>query len=287
MVQIVYNQVMSNLRLDFAPEKTQGLPELLYISYSKYEEDWSSIMHSHSFTEFLYIADGKGEVLTRHNNIPLTSGDFVVLPPGLYHTEKSSSSDSMEYFVLGVSNIVLRDYSISDAFNPVLPLAHYSSKVGNAIKKIFNLLQKGTISSEVEVYSIFLDIIATLMVLPSSPFLLKETTSQNGQMVALKDYIDTHYMETFSLDDLAHHFHLSKFHLVREFSRCYSLSPMAYLEDRRIREAKYLLSASDLPVTAIASTLAFSSTSYFSQRFKASIGLTPLEYRKQKTKQGK
>ena len=278
---------MSNLRLDFSPEKTQCLPELLYISYSKYEEDWSSIMHSHSFTEFLYIADGKGEVLTRQNSFPLSSGDFVVLPPGLYHTEKSSSIDSMEYFVLGVSNIVLRDYSISDAYNPVFSLSHYSTKVGNAIKRIFSILQKGTTVSDVEVYSIFLDIIATLMVLPSSPFLIKETSSLNGQMVALKDYIDTHYMETFTLDDLASHFHLSKFHLVREFSRCYSLSPMAYLEDRRIREAKYLLSASDLPVTAVASTLAFSSTSYFSQRFKSSVGLTPLEYRKKKTKEGK
>ncbi len=246
-----------------------------------------SIMHSHSFTEFLFILSGKGEVLTRQRSFPLVKEDFVVLPPGLYHTEKSSQKESMEYFVLGVSNIVLKDYSIVGCYNPVLSLGHYSSKVGNAIKRIFSVLQKETIAAEVEVYSIFLDIIRTLMVLPSSPFLLKETSSHNGQMVALKDYIDTHYMETFTLDELAFHFHLSKFHLVREFSRCYCLSPMAYLEDRRIREAKYLLSSSDLPVTAVASTLAFSSTSYFSQRFKSSTGLTPLEYRRKKTKEGK
>ncbi len=278
---------MSNLRLDFAPEKTQGLPELLYISYSKYEKDWSSIMHSHSFTEFLYIASGEGEVLTRQKSFPLVKEDFVVLPPGLYHTEKSSQKESMEYFVMGVSNIVLKDYSIAGIYNPILSLGLYSSKVGNSIKRIFSVMQKSSICSDVEVYSIFLDVIRTLMVLPSSPFLLKETSSLNGQMIALKDYIDTHYMETFSLDDLAFRFHLSKFHLVREFSRCFTLSPMAYLEDRRIREAKYLLSSSDLPVTAVASTLAFSSTSYFSQRFKASTGFTPLEYRRKKTKEGK
>lgn len=274
---------MSNLRLEFAPEKTQMLPELLYISYSKYESDWASIMHSHSFAEFMYIASGRGEVLTRERSYRVGQGDFIVLPSGLYHTEKSSIEESMEYFVMGVSNIGVR----SNVENVVVPLGRYSSKVGDSIRRIFNVLSRGSINYECEAYSVFLDIISVLMRLPSSPFILKETTSQNGQMVGIKDYIDTHYMETFTLDDLAGNFHLSKYHLVREFSRCYSLSPMAYLEDRRIREAKYLLSSTDLSVTAIASTLAFSSTSYFSQRFHAAADLTPLEYRKRKQSERK
>ncbi len=282
MVQILYNNFMSNLRIEFAPEKTQTLPELLYISYSKYERDWASIMHSHSFTEFLYVENGKGEVLTREGSYPVGGGDFVVLPPGLYHTEKSSQKDSMEYFVLGVSNIGVKNCQGGGGYNPVISLGRFSSKVGDSIRKIFNVLSKGSTGYECEAYSVFLDIIPVLMKLPSSPFLLEETTSQNGQMIGIKDYIDTHYMETFSLDDLAFSFHLSKYHLVREFSRCFSLSPMAYLEDRRIREAKYLLSSTDLSVTQIASTLAFSSSSYFSQRFSSATGFTPIEYRRRK-----
>ena len=271
---------MSNLRIDFSEHRTLSLPELLYISHSKYEKDWTSIMHSHSFTEFMYIDKGEVKILTRYKTFPTKAGDFIVLPPGLYHTEKPASDGNIEYFVLGVSNIVLKDYSGDDGYNPVFSLGQYSPKISGAIRKIFDFLSKENQGYEVEVMSIFWEIIATLTHLPSSSFVVRETANQKGQMVALKDYIDTHYMQNINLDDLANHFHLSKFHLAREFSRTFSLSPIAYLEKRRIREARYLLSATEFSMTDIASTLGFCSSSYFSQRFKASMGMSPLEFRK-------
>ena len=271
---------MSNLRIDFSEHRTFSLPELLYISFSKYEKDWSSIMHSHSFTEFMYIEEGEVEILTRQKTFPSKAGAFIVLPPGLYHTEKPGSEGNIEYYVLGVSNIVLKDYVGDENFNPIFSLGQYSPKVSGAIRKIFDFLSKENPGYEVEVMSNFWEIITTLTHLPSSPFVVRETLNQKGQMVALKDYIDTHYMQNINLDDLANHFHLSKFHLAREFSRTFSLSPIAYLEKRRIREARYLLSATEFSMTDIATTLGFCSSSYFSQRFKAAMGMSPLEFRK-------
>lgn len=271
---------MSNLRIDFSEHRTLSLPQLLYISFSKYEKDWSSIMHSHSFTEFMYIEEGEVEILTRYKTFPSKAGSFIVLPPGLYHTEKPGSDGNIEYYVLGVSNIVLKDYVGDENFNPVFSLGQYSPKVSGAIRKIFDFLSKESPGYEVEVMSNFWEIITTLTHLPSSPFVIRETLNQKGQMVAVKDYIDTHYMQNINLDDLASRFHLSKFHLAREFSRTFSLSPIAYLEKRRIREARYLLSATEFSMTDIATTLGFCSSSYFSQRFKASMGVSPLEYRK-------
>lgn len=271
---------MSNLRIDFSEHRSFALPELLYISYSKYEKDWSSIMHSHSFTEFMYIDKGEVEILTRYRTFPAKSGDFVVLPPGLYHTEKPASEGNIEYYVLGVSNIVLENYAGDDGYNPVTSLGQYSPKVNGGIRKMFEFLSKEGPGYEVEVMSIFWEVITALTHLPASPFVVRETSNQKGQMVAVKDYIDTHYMQNINLDDLANHFHLSKFHLAREFSHTFSLSPIAYLEKRRIREARYLLSATEFSMTDIATTLGFCSSSYFSQRFKASMGMPPLEYRK-------
>ncbi len=273
---------MSNLKLDFAPEKTQMLPQLLYISYSRYERNWANIMHSHSFTEFLYIEKGEGYILTRGGGFHVKVGDFVLLPPSLYHTEKSSDKDDMEYYALGVSNIVLKETLLRESYNPLFPLGEKTEKIGASIRRIFEYLSQEKAGMECAVYSIFLDIISSLMSFDKSPFLIRETAEENTLMVGLKDYIDTHYMENFNLDDLASLFHLSKYHLVREFSHFYSLSPMAYLEERRIREAKYLLSSTDLSITVIAQTLAFSSSSYFSQRFRLLTGVTPHEYRKRK-----
>lgn len=271
---------MSNLRIDFSEQRTLALPDLLYITYSKYEKDWSSIMHSHSFTEFMYIDKGEVEILTRYKNFPTKSGDFIVLPPGLYHTEKPIGEENIEYYVLGVSNIVLREYADDKQYNPVLALGQFAPKVGSGVKKLFEILSNEGPGYEVEVMSIFWEVITALNHLPSSPFTVRETSNQKGQMVAVKDFIDTHYMQNINLDDLANHFHMSKFHLAREFSQTFSLPPIAYLEKRRIREARYLLASTEFSMTDISTTLGFCSSSYFSQRFKASMGMSPLEYRK-------
>ncbi len=271
---------MSRLHIDFTPEKEHLLPQLLYVSYSKYERDRGNIMHSHSFTEFLFVDGGEGAVLTRSHAFPVSGGDFVVFPSGLYHTEKSGIETNMEYYVLAVSNIVMKGYVPGSDFNPVLAHGSDAGDIGEDIKRIFTTLRTGEDGYEVEVFSTFLDIIQRLLKLPSSPFSLPEAKAQKGQMVGVKDYIDTHYMENFNLDDLASLFHLSKYHLVREFSRVYGRSPMSYLEDRRIKEAKYLLSSTHLSMTEISSTLGFSSSSYFSQRFHASVAMTPMDYRR-------
>lgn len=271
---------MSRLHIDFTPEKEHLLPQLLYVSYSKYEKDKGNIMHSHSFTEFLYLDAGEGAVLTRSHAFPVKGGDFVVFPSGLYHTEKSGIETNMEYYVLAVSNIIMKGYTPGSDFNPVLSHSPQTKKFGEDIKKIFSFIKEGREGYEVELLATFYDIMRRLIELPSSPFSLPEANTQKGQMVGVKDYIDTHYMKNFNLDDLSELFHLSKYHLVREFSRVYGRSPMSYLEDRRIREAKYLLSSTHLSMTEIASTLGFSSSSYFSQRFHASVSMTPMDYRR-------
>ncbi len=271
---------MSNFRIEFSSEKTRQLPQLLYFSYSKYEKDWVSLMHCHTFTEFMYIEKGEGEIVTQSASFSVRRSDFVVVPPGFHHTEKSSTKDMMEYFVLGVSNIALKDYAAGDEYNPVFPLGRYEAKIGEEMRRLFNVLSKTEAGYDVEAASVFLSMMALLLRLPSSPILLCETDSGGHRMMEIRDYIDTHYMEPLTLDDLAERFHLSKFHLVRKFTESCGISPKAYLEKRRMREAGYLLSTTELSVTEIASTLGFSSSSYFTQRFRISKGMTPVEYRK-------
>lgn len=53
-----------------------------------------------------------------------------------------------------------------------------------------------------------------------------------------------------------------------------------YVEERRINLAKHYLRFTNLPVSEIASNLAFCSQSYFSTRFKENVGITPLQFRK-------
>ena len=76
---------------------------------------------------------------------------------------------------------------------------------------------------------------------------------------------------------------MSKYYLSHAFKREYGISPIHYVITKRIEESKYLLAETDLSMSQIAQLLGFSSLSYFSQVFRRTQGVTPMEYR-QRTK---
>ena len=94
--------------------------------------------------------------------------------------------------------------------------------------------------------------------------------------VDFKDY--ARRMEK-ALDHLAEEVHMNKYYLSHAFKREYGISPINYMISRRLNESKYLLTETDLPMSQIAQLLGFSSLSYFSQVFRRTQALTPMEYR--------
>ena len=82
-----------------------------------------------------------------------------------------------------------------------------------------------------------------------------------------------------TLEQLAEEAHMNKYYLSHAFKREYGVSPIHYMIGRRIEESKYLLAETDLSMSQIAQLLGFSSLSYFSQVFRRTQSLSPMEYR--------
>jgi len=62
---------------------------LLYVSTSKYEGDWQSILHSHPFSELFYVVKGNGLFVAEGKEFPVEKNDMVIINPLVEHTEKS------------------------------------------------------------------------------------------------------------------------------------------------------------------------------------------------------
>ena len=101
----------------------------------------------------------------------------------------------------------------------------------------------------------------------------------NRQCAAVRRYIDLHFKEPLTLDQLADEAHMNKYYLSHAFKREYGVSPINYMITKRIEESKYLLAETDLSMSQIAQLLGFSSLSYFSQVFRRTQAVTPMEYR--------
>jgi signal transduction histidine kinase/DNA-binding response OmpR family regulator/ABC-type sugar transport system substrate-binding protein len=93
-------------------------------------------------------------------------------------------------------------------------------------------------------------------------------------------YIHEHFAAPITREELARHVNASDGHLARCFRQETGLSPMAYLNRYRVRQAQTRLAGSQQSVTAIALACGFSDVNYFSRVFHQETGMTPLAYRK-------
>ena len=92
-------------------------------------------------------------------------------------------------------------------------------------------------------------------------------------------YVERHFAEKVTLDDLARAAAVSPSYLIRLFKRQLEATPHDYLLRYRISRAKELLAETTLTSAAIAERVGFASESNFSYRFKQMTGQGPRAYR--------
>jgi len=95
----------------------------------------------------------------------------------------------------------------------------------------------------------------------------------------IMEWIETHYMEPFQLDELAQFIHLSPNHISALFKQVVGSSITEYLTARRIRQACWLLRTSDLSIQTIGIQIGLNNFSYFCQLFKRHVGVTPFQFK--------
>jgi AraC-like DNA-binding protein len=94
-------------------------------------------------------------------------------------------------------------------------------------------------------------------------------------------YIKRNYAEEITNEVLAEALHFHPNYIARCMKQTLGFTPMAFLHEVRIQQAKLLLLKTEWPVTRIAEQVGFRSAPYFSSCFKQSVGVPPLAYRKQ------
>lgn len=110
----------------------------------------------------------------------------------------------------------------------------------------------------------------------SSPAPLKNSIQRLASAVA---FIENHYTEKITLEELAQLSHLSKNQFLRVFQETYHTTPMNYLNDLRMTKSCEDLRHSNEKITQIALENGFSDSNYFSRLFRKKMGVSPKEYK--------
>ena len=257
----------------------RGTAKLLNVSSSRYGGDWHSVPHTHNHTELFFIVSGRGQFLIQNQVFPVGVNNLVIINPNVAHTEDSLNAQPLEYIVLGIEGIELATTENSNGQFCILDhleSVEFSSCLRNILREmeLKNTGYEDICQAYMEILIIRLMRTTSLSV-QSGP----QTVSGNRQCAFVRRYIDLHFKEPLTQEQLSGEAHMNKYYLSHAFKREYGVSPINYMISRRIEESKYLLAETDLSLSHIAQLLGFSSLSYFSQVFRRTQDISPMEYR--------
>lgn len=254
--------------------------KLLNVGSARYDSDWPSIPHAHSYAELFYIVGGDGQFRIEDELFPVKTDQLVIVNPDVIHTEVSYEAHPLEYIVLGIEGLELHVGKHGDGRFCILD---YRSG-GDILTCMRHILREsqGLLEGYETVCQAYMEILIVRLMRSIRLTVAPPSTEKRAsrQCATVRRYIDTHYKEQITLDMLAEQTHVNKYYLAHAFKEEYGISPIHYLNQRRIEESKYLLGYTDMSLSQISRVLGFSSASYFSQSFCKTVGMAPMEYRK-------
>jgi AraC family transcriptional regulator len=115
-----------------------------------------------------------------------------------------------------------------------------------------------------------------------SPLAILRLSSESCRMQAISRalwYIESHFGEPLTLDDVARVSGLSRFHLARTFAAMVGQPVLAYTRGRRLSEAARLLADGAPDILQVALAVGYGSHEAFTRAFRDQFGLTPEEAR--------
>ena len=95
-------------------------------------------------------------------------------------------------------------------------------------------------------------------------------------------YIDEHYSEAITVDELAKSCCVSKSHLQRAFRMGAGKTLVKVIQEKRTEKAKILLRSSNLAMIDVAVETGFNNRQHFTETFTKIVGISPSAYRKSK-----
>lgn len=274
------------VKKEFTPVFTgDNKPKLLYVSrISPAASTHPRIMHAHDdFVELLLTCSGESDYLIHDRKEHITPGDLIVYNAGVVHDEVSGPGKEIGSYCVAIAGIRLPGLSpnmlIPSDARPVFETGEMFEDMRMLCKMMFEQLSSGAEEAEAVCHYLMLALLRKVLALTSN---IHEQPIPEPDILGrrIKEYIDRHYMEPITLQDIGEALHMSPYYLSHVFKQMSGYSPVQYLLRRRIGEAQTLLITTDYSITRISEMVGYDTQSYFNLQFTKHVGMPPNKYRK-------
>lgn len=240
--------------------------------------------HWHQAFQYCLVTEGSICVQVPHHKYILRQGDGIFIGYMCSHQiQEESPVSSYICFVIpptsicaDTSNRIYTRYLKTVADNLTLENIIFrgsdteSQEVLDAMNSIQNSLNESIDMPEIEIQIQILRLwratFRMLKQLDSTP----QEDKDNSRLRTILHYLELHYSEKITLEDIAHIVSLSKGECCRFFNKVTGQSLFSYLIQLRINESLVLLRDTDRSIIDIASAVGFGSQSYYTECFRKS-----------------
>lgn len=251
------------------------------------------VMHWHEDIQFIYVLEGKINIKTLHDTTTIHPGDGVFINKNVTHLVEHEGT--CHYYSFVFPDYFLKFYFGSPAAAcveritrssqiSVYPFTKKISWCDDVIMSLRELSELEKDKTEFYVYEVLVHLSALWLTFEKNITLKFQKTSDllNERMQTFLSYIEMHYAEEISLEQLAKSAHVSRSECMRCFKSSVQMTPYKYLIEYRLSKASELLLSTDESIGSIAISVGFHQVSHFGKCFKEKTGYSPRVYRSNK-----
>lgn len=253
------------------PEHLAGV-EVVSVSYSNRK------FPQHSHPEYVVgaVTAGAESLVVRGQRHVVESGNVLRLHPDETHSNATLGEETLQYRVAYLPRATVSSYLDAPQDvgfpGPVTTRPDVFQSICRAHQALMTV-DSGELEQESAIHAL-----VRAMTYETRP--ARDKVASPAQIAWARAYIDEHFARGFGLTTLAEATGLSVFHFARSFKKAVGLSPLAYRNQRRIAEARALLTAGQ-PIVHVALAVGFADQSHFTRQFQRLVGTSPGRYLQQ------
>ncbi|MDG5472442.1 AraC family transcriptional regulator [Jeotgalibacillus sp. ET6] len=238
--------------------------------------------NDHNTCIFQYTISGYGHFQTGENTYTIKPGEaFIVKVPGEHCYYLPEESPGWEFLFITLEGSKAQECwsQMIDQFGMVMKIDAASPLIFT-LRKIYQFaLRQGisdTFISSAQGYEFIMELYRYSLGMSSTNLNLPDDLREAVR------FIETHYDQPLSLEDITKRAALSKYYFTNKFQKYLKTTPIQYLTKTRIKKAMELLITTNKPIQEIAVETGYTNANYFSKVFRKMIGMSPDSFRKDK-----
>ena len=273
------------VKKEYAPPFGLAQPPRLF-SVSRTDEKASAhprVMHAHDdLVEVVLVRGGESRYFVGGLPYQARRGDLFVFNSRVVHDEPSGPDRPVATSSLALGGLQvpgLRENALIP--EDALPVCCLTEPQTVRLERLYDVLYDELTAGNDDGAHHLLMAILTLVQQFRAAAADGYAANDNVFAQRIKDYIDRHFAEEFSLQKMADALHVSPYYLAHVCKESTGYSPLQYVLRRRIGEAQTLLITTDLPVTRIAAQVGYDNPSHFNAQFAKAVGMAPRTFRRE------